>query len=191
MGVDLFVVRKNEFLNFKVREQLSLNPAEQFEDHHSRGGALPLRGPDQSGLRVMAACSANLSELAEKLGVKNLDDFFDPARAEFQFYEEWHGEEAPEGWLEEHCQWFTPDEAVKTLRAFIAHFKESGQDLIVPQVEYLEALDPLLIVSPYTPVILDPPPVKVEDLLADLEECLNMLQIIEKENDLFYFEVSV
>jgi len=30
----------------KVREHLSLNPAEQFEHHHSPGGPLPLRGYD-------------------------------------------------------------------------------------------------------------------------------------------------
>lgn len=167
MGVDLLVIRKNEAADSGTFE-------------------------DQSGLRLMAACGANLTELAEKLGVRPLDDFFDSAGAEFQFYEEWHGEEPPEGWLEANRQWFAPDEAIKTLHFFIRFFKESGLPEIVPKVESLAGMEGAQdgwSAEFYLQPERSTPPVKVEDMLNDLEECLKMLQTIADENDLFCFEI--
>lgn len=171
MSVDLLVVRKNQ-------------DSENFSH--------------QSGLRVMAACSVNLAELAESLGVKPLEDFFDPARAEFEFYEKWHGEEAPEGWLEEHAQWFAPGEALRTLRAFIDYYERGGPGAIIPKVEPLGSLGGMEAADGLNDSILDfymignaPSQIEVEDLLTDLKECLKMLQIIDGEKDLFCFEAAV
>ena len=152
-------------------------------------------GPKQSGLRRMAACGRNLNALADSLGVASPDDFLDPASFEFSFYGDIHVQEPPDDdWLERNRQWFDPAEAIRALQAFIAHFQANGPEEIAPLEEPLDEFGDDDGDSPPSDAdlsIYDPIPIRVADLLEDLEECLELLQTIEKEKGLFCFELRI
>ena len=105
-----------------------------------------------------------LEELADKLKVKKLMDFYDHSQDEYDFYEEIHGEEPPEdsdAWIEANHKWFEPDEALISLEAIIGHLEKHGLDSTSPA--------------------------DLQLLIDDLKDCLRMLRIVKEDNDLFSF----
>lgn len=119
---------------------------------------------DQSDHKFLPPYYEILDELADKLKVGKLTEFFDNSEAEYDFYEEIHGEEPPEdyeAWIEENHQWFEPDEALTSLEAIVGHLEKNGLDGVSPQDHQL--------------------------LLDDLKDCLKMLRIVKEEKDLFSF----
>ena len=137
MGVDIIVSRKND------------SPDSDF-------------AAEQSGHRFLALYFFDLDDLAESLKLKKLSDFIDTSETEEDFYEEIHGEEAPDNFANENHKWFEPAEAIASLKLIMAALAEKR-----------------------------PPKIKSTDfdgVLADLEDCLNLLQTIEREGDLFSFE---
>jgi len=140
MGVELIVIRQND------------DPEGSF-------------GVDQSGHRVLAKYLDQLDELTRSLATKGFFAFFDAAGAEFEMFEEIHGEEPPENWLEENRKWFSPAEAIVC-----------GQQII----EILNQQKPSFVEQD-----------DFEVLVEDLNDCLRLLRTIERKNDLFCFSIII
>lgn len=119
---------------------------------------------EQSDHKFLPRYYEELDDLADELKVGKLTDFFDNSEAEYDFYEEIHGEEPPEdyeAWIEENHQWFEPDEALISLETIVAHLEKHGLDGISPEDFGL--------------------------LLRDLKDCLKIVRTVKEDNDLFSF----
>ena len=145
MGIDLLITRKNEPDGWR-------------------------NGPAFAGLRTMAGSLEFLDKLVFSLGTKNqLREFFDPIRAEADFYAEIHGQDMPEGWLEEqNLNWFDPDPAIESLQYVMTRLQAADEEMLAANgVGNLVAL------------------------LDDLEACLSILREVKADGDLFCFELGM
>lgn len=118
---------------------------------------------EQNDHKLMVAFMPQLKKMAAALQVKDVKDFFDEAGAEYEMYEEIHGQEAPENWLEENRKWFDPAEALVSLEAIIDYIKREKPAYF--KVGYAEAL------------------------LIELKDCVNLLQGLKEDGDQFCFSM--
>lgn len=129
-------------------------------------------GPEEGGFeaeqndrKFLVAYLPQLEKMAAELKVRSLKSFFDEAGAEYDLYEEIHGEEAPENWLEENRQWFDPAEAIVSLQAILNHINQTKPAFF--KMGHDEAV------------------------IRDLKDCLTLLQTLEADKDLFCFSIYI
>ena len=130
---------------------------------------------DQSGMRPLAGIFFNVDHLTDQLGQKRLTDFFDAAEAMAEAQAETRAEnnEEPlsdEEWerlVEENTEWFPPEEAAETVKALIGFFEKNAGYRVVDEV--------------FSEIIVG------ADVIDDLRECLDLINFLIKENDLFHF----
>lgn len=140
MGVELIVTRKDQLKNMDF--------AAGQQDH-----------------KILPQYLDQLNELAAHLKVPAISDFFDEAGAEFDLYEEIHGEEPPEDWLEKNRQWFDPAEGINSLRSILEALKQERPSHVKTG--------------------------HAGPLIEELEDCLAALQTLASEGDLFCFSIFI
>jgi len=127
--------------------------------------------PDKAFLKqqdtheMLALYFFELDEVAETLKAKKLSDFVDTSDIEDDYYLEIHGDPPPSNWRKNPEEWFETPWAIATLEMLLDHFEEK------------------------TPSFISPP--DFQSFICDLKDCLELLETIEQENDLFHFSLSI